>query len=148
MRTKLFGIFVGASLLLAAVPVLAHHSFSAEFDAQLPATLRGTVTKVERVNPHGWIFIDVKGSDGKVVNWAIETGGPLALARRGVTRDTLPIGMEIIASGFRAKNGSPTINGEDIRLPDGRKLFVGSSAGDTPYATRAKQAEEGADSNK
>lgn len=148
MRTKLSGIIVGASLLLAAVPVLAHHSFSAEFDAQLPATLRGTVTKVERVNPHGWIFIDVKGSDGKVVNWAIETGGPLALARRGVTRDTLPIGMEIIAAGFRAKNGSPTINGEDIRLPDGRKLFVGSSAGDTPYATRAKQAEEEADSNK
>ena len=148
MRAKLFGIVVGVGLLSAAGPVRAHHSFSAEFDAQLPATLRGTITKVERVNPHGWIFIDVKGADGKVVNWAIETGGPLALARRGVNKDTLPIGMEIIATGFRAKNGSPTINGEDIRLPDGRKLFVGSSAGDTPYAARAREVEKEIDSAK
>jgi hypothetical protein len=148
VRTKLFAFIAGIGLLAAAAPARAHHSFSAEFDAQLPATLRGTITKVERVNPHGWIFIDVKGPDGKVVNWAIETGGPLALARRGVTKDTLPIGMEIIATGFRAKNGSPTINGEDIRLPDGRKLFVGSSAGDTPYAARAKEVEQGSNPSK
>jgi hypothetical protein len=141
MRFNLLGMVIVVSLL-AAVPTLAHHSFSAEFDAQLPATLKGTITKVERVNPHGWIFIDVKGPDGKVVNWAIETGGPLALARRGVIKDSLPVGTEIIATGFRAKNGSPTINGEDIRLPDGRRLFVGGSGGDTPYASRAKDAEK------
>ena len=84
----------------------------------------------------------MKGPDGKVVNWAVETGGPLALARRGVTRDSLPVGMEVIVTGFRAKNGSPTINGEDIRLPDGRRLFVGSSGGDTPYARRAREEDK------
>ena len=141
MRMTLSAVAVGIGLL-ATTSVAAHHSFSAEFDAQLPATLRGTITKVERVNPHGWIFIDVKSADGKVVNWAIETGGPLALARRGVTRDSLPVGTEVIATGFRAKNGSPTINGEDIRLPDGRRLFVGSSGGDTPYANRAREEDK------
>lgn len=141
MRLNVAIMVIGVSLQIA-LPASAHHSFSAEFDAQLPATLKGTITKVERVNPHGWIFIDVKGPDGKVVNWAIETGGPLALARRGVTKDSLPIGTEIIATGFRAKNGSPTINGEDVRLPDGRRLFVGGSGGDTPYATKAKETEK------
>ena len=144
MRLSIARVVIGVTLLIP-VSVAAHHSFSAEFDAQLPVTLKGTITKVERVNPHGWIFIDVKGPDGKVVNWAIETGAPLALARRGVTKDALPIGTEIIATGFRAKNGSPTINGEDIRLPDGRRLFVGSSAGDTPYAKRADSAEKPAE---
>jgi hypothetical protein len=141
MRRQLSALGLGIALL--AVPsVSAHHSFSAEFDAQLPATLRGTITKVERTNPHGWIFLDVKSPDGKVVNWAVETGGPLALARRGVTKDSLPVGTEVIVTGFRAKNGSPTINGEDIRLPDGRRLFVGSSGGDTPYANRARDDDK------
>ena len=140
MRLSIVPVVIAVALLIP-VSVAAHHSFSAEFDAQLPVTLKGTITKVERVNPHGWIFIDVKGPDGKVVNWAIETGAPLALARRGVTKDALPVGTEIIATGFRAKNGSPTINGEDIRLPDGRRLFVGSSGGDTPYAKKADGAE-------
>jgi len=144
MRSIVALLLLGATILIP-VSVAAHHSFSAEFDAQLPVTLKGTITKIERVNPHGWIFIDVKGPDGKVVNWAIETGAPLALARRGVTKDSLPVGTEIIATGFRAKNGSPTINGEDIRLPDGRRLFVGSSAGDTPYANRAGEPAKSPD---
>jgi hypothetical protein len=140
MRVTVASLALGMTLLIP-LSVIAHHSFSAEFDAQLPVTLRGKITKVERTNPHGWIFVDVQGPDGKVVNWAIETNSPLALARQGLTKDSLPIGTEIIASGFRARNGSPTINGEDIRLPDGRRLFVGSAGGDTPYAKRAKEAE-------
>lgn len=147
MRITLSALGVGIGLL-AAASVSAHHSFSAEFDARLPVTLRGTITKVERVNPHGWIFLDVKGADGMVVNWAVETGGPLALARRGVTKDSLPVGMEVIVTGFRAKNGSPTINGEDVRLPDGRRLFVGGSGGDTPYAARAKEEDKAAQPGK
>jgi hypothetical protein len=140
MRVSVAPLVLGVTLLIPA-SAIAHHSFSAEFDARLPVTLRGKITKVERTNPHGWIFIDVLGPDGKVVNWAIETNSPLGLARRGLTKDSLPIGIEIIASGFRARNGSPTINGEDIRLPDGRQLFIGSSGADTPYSKRAKEAE-------
>jgi hypothetical protein len=140
MRVRVVHLMIGVTLLMR-ISAIAHHSFSAEFDARLPVTLRGTITKVERTNPHGWIFIDVQSADGKVVNWAIETNSPLALARQGVTKDSLPIGTEIIATGFRARNGSPTINGEDIRLPDGKRVFIGTASADTPYADRAKEAE-------
>jgi hypothetical protein len=126
------------SLLITAMPLLAHHSFSAEYDAQLPVTLTGTITRVERTNPHGWIFIDVKRPDGSVVSWGIETGGPLQLARRGVKKDTLKIGMVVVVRGYRAKDGSATANGDDMKLPDGTNLFLGSSAGDAPYADKAK----------
>ena len=141
MRVSVAAFVIGVTLLIPT-SVIAHHSFSAEFDARLPVTLRGKITKVERTNPHGWIFIDVLSPDGKIVNWAVETNSPLALARQGVTKDSLPIGTEIIASGFRARNGSPTINGEDLRLPDGRRLFIGSAGADTPYANRAKEPQD------
>ena len=88
------GVLVVCAVLSAAT-VSAHHAFSAEFDAKMPVTLQGTVTKIEMVNPHGWIYIDVKGPDGKIVNWAIETGGPNALARRGVKKGFLPIGQVV-----------------------------------------------------
>jgi hypothetical protein len=109
----------------------------------LPVVLTGTITKVERTNPHGWIFIDVKRPDGTVVNWAIETGGPLALARRGIKKDTLAAGMVVVVRGYRAKDGSATANGDDMKLPNGQNLFLGSSSGDAPYAAKAKEIDKG-----
>jgi len=132
MRTRLSGVLVGIGVLLAAVPVITHHSFSAEFDGNKPVTLRGKVTKVDWVNPHAWFHIDVKGPDGKVTNWAIESGAPNALIRRGWRKDSLPTGTEIVVEGYRAKNGSAMANGRAITFPDGRKLFVGSSGTGAP----------------
>ena len=146
MRTTLAAAVVGVGLLLAGVPVLAHHSFSAAYDLQLPVALTGTITKVEWTNPHGWIFIDVKRPDGSVVNWGIETGAPTALARRGVKKGVLAVGMVVEVRGYRAKDGSATANGDDLRLPDGRSLLLAGSAGDAPYAAKVRAAEkEGGD---
>jgi hypothetical protein len=117
---------------LAAAPVFAHHAFSAEYDAQQPITLKGTLTKMEWVNPHGWIYVDVKDESGKVVNWAIEFGSPNALLRRGLRRTDFPEGVEVTVSGYRAKNGSATVNGNSVKLPDGRNLFTGSSGTGAP----------------
>jgi hypothetical protein len=117
--------------------VSAHHAFSAEFDAKMPVTLQGTVTRIEMVNPHGWIYIDVKGPDGKIANWAIETGGPNALARRGVKKGFMPIGQVVIVTGYRAKDMSLTAAGDQVRFLDGRSFSVGGSAGEGfPGATR------------
>lgn len=143
ITSRLSGLIAGIGIALTAAPAQAHHSFSAEYDAQLPVVLQGKITKVERTNPHGWIFIDVKRPDGSVVNWAIETGGPLALARRGIKRDTLAVGMEVVVRGYRAKDGSATANGDDMKLPNGQNLFLGSSGGDTPYAAKAKEIDKG-----
>ena len=121
----------------AAAALVAHHAFSAEFDSKMPITLQGTVTRIEMVNPHGWIYVDVKGSDGKVVNWAVETGGPNALARRGVKKGFLPIGHTVIVTGYRAKDMSNTVAGDTVKFPDGRSFSVGGSAGEGfPGATR------------
>ena len=129
MRTKLLSVVAGAAFLVAAaaVPVLAHHSFAAEFDAKKPVKLRGTVTKMEWINPHSWIHIDVKTPDGKVEKWMVEGGAPNALLRRGWTKASLPPGTEILVEGFQAKDGAMRANGRDITFPDGKKLFVGSS---------------------
>jgi len=132
MRVKLSLMAVGFGMLLAAVPVAAHHSFAAEFDATKPMTLRGTLTKMEWVNPHGWIYVDVKGPDGKVVNWAVEAGAPNGLLRRGLRKDDFPAGIEIIIDGFLAKNGSHTLNGRSVKLLDGRNFFMGSSGTGAP----------------
>jgi len=132
MRAKLSLMAVGFGMLLAAVPVAAHHSFAAEFDATKPMTLRGTLTKMEWVNPHGWIYVDVKGPDGKVVNWAVEAGAPNGLLRRGLRKDDFPAGIEIIIDGFLAKNGSHTLNGRSVKLLDGRNFFMGSSGTGAP----------------
>jgi hypothetical protein len=125
MKTKI--AFAIACIGLAAAPVWAHHSFAAEFDANKPIKLHGVVTKMEWINPHSWIHIDVKGDDGKVVNWMIECGSPNTLFRRGLTKDSLPVGTEINVDGYLAKDGENKANGRDVTLADGRKLFLGSS---------------------
>jgi hypothetical protein len=110
----------------------AHHAFSAEFDAKKPVKLRGVVTKMEWINPHSWIHVDVKEPNGKVVSWMVEGGAPNALLRRGFTKSSLPVGTEVYIEGYQAKDGSMRANGRDITLPDGKKLFVGSSGTGAP----------------
>ena len=126
-RNRIAGSIAAVALLLAGAPVLAHHSFSAEFDATKPVELKGTVVKVEWINPHTWIHIDVKQPDGSVQRWMIEGGTPNTLLRRGLTRESLPAGTEVVVDGYRAKNGSNRANGRDVQFPDGKKLFMGSS---------------------
>src|SRR5207302_9776602 len=132
MRTKILALIIGIGLLLAAVPVWAHHAFAAEFDANKPVKFRGTVTKMEWINPHAWIHVDVKGDDGKVTNWMVECGTPNTLLRRGFTKDTVTAGMEIVVDGYKAKDGSNRANGRDVTFPDGRKLFLGSTGTGAP----------------
>jgi hypothetical protein len=127
MRVKIMSSMAAAAMLMAAVPAWAHHAFAAEFDAQKPVKLRGTVTKVELINPHSWIHIDVKNADGTVTNWMVEGGSPNALVRRGVTKNSIPVGSEIVVEGYAAKDGSSHANGRDITFADGKKLFVGGS---------------------
>jgi DNA/RNA endonuclease YhcR with UshA esterase domain len=131
-----------AGLALAAAlttPATAHHSFAAEFDSNAPVTLKGTVTKMEWINPHTWMHIDVKNDDGSVTKWMIEGGTPNTLVRRGFTRDALLPGTEITIHGFRAKNGANRANGADMILPDGRRLFMGSSGTGAPTDPDAKK---------
>ena len=127
MRIKLLAVLGIVGLGIAAAPAWAHHAFAAEFDAQKPVKLKGTVAKVEFINPHSWIHIDVKDADGKVTRWMVEGGSPNALFRRGVNKDALPQGTEILVDGYQAKDGSNRANGRDITFADGKKLFVGGS---------------------
>ena len=121
---------------LATTPVVAHHAFSAEFDAKRPVKLQGTVKKMEWINPHSWIHVDVKDAKGKVVTWMVEGGAPNALLRRGFSKNSLAIGTEVSIDGFRSKDGSNRANGRDITLPNGQKLFVGSSGTGAPQDGR------------
>ena len=132
MKTKIAALVVGVGILLAAVPVWAHHAFAAEFDSNKPVKLRGTITKMEWINPHSWVHIDVKEPDGKVTRWMIEGGPPNALFRRGFTKDAMPAGAEILVQGYQAIDGSKRANGRDITFADGRKLFLGSSGPGAP----------------
>jgi uncharacterized protein DUF6152 len=132
MRSRLAVAIAGAGLLLSTAPARAHHAFTAEFDAKKPLKLRGTITRVEWINPHSWIHIDVKNSDGTVTNWMVEGGSPNALLRRGVAKETLKAGMEVLVDGYQSKDGSNHANGRDITFADGRKLFVGSSGTEAP----------------
>jgi uncharacterized protein DUF6152 len=126
--------FVAAVMtcLLESISLLAHHSFAAEFDASKPLKLRGTVMKVEWINPHIFMYIDVKNPDGTVTNWAVEGAAPNAMFRRGVRKDTLPAGVEVTVEGFQAKNGKPVANGRTIAWPGGMKLYMGSSGTGAP----------------
>jgi hypothetical protein len=127
MRTHLIILLAGLGLTLTAAPVSAHHAFAAEFDANNPIELRGTIAKVELINPHSWIHLDVETSDGTVERWMIEGGPPNALFRRGFTQASLPIGAEIVVEGFRARDASSLkANGRDITFPDGSRPFTGS----------------------
>ena len=137
MRVKLAIGIAGIGICLAgnAVSVVAHHAFAAEFDEKKPIKFpEATVTKVMLINPHSWIYVDVKQADGKVENWAIEAGSPNILMRRGITRDTLKVGEKIVIEGYQSKDGTHRANGRDLTLPNGQKLFLGSSGGEgAPY---------------
>jgi hypothetical protein len=124
MKTKLILILVCASLV-TTLPVSAHHSFAAEFDIENPVSLKGVLTRMDWVNPHGWLYIDVVQPDGTVVNWAIEAGGPNQLLRRGLRKTDFPIGLEVSVQGYAAKSGAPKANGQDITMADGRNFFLG-----------------------
>jgi hypothetical protein len=126
------GVLIAATgiLLSAVAPVLAHHAFSAEFDQSKPIKLTGEITKLEWTNPHAWLFVDVKGPDGKVVNWRLEMGAPNALLRAGWSRSDIKPGTPVTISGFLARAGGPVGNAFQVRLPDGRDLFAASSLKD------------------
>ena len=132
MRMQLIALSVGLGVVTATAPASAHHAFAAEFDSTKPIKLRGTVTKMEWINPHTWIHIAVKRPNGTVEAWAIEGGPPNALFRRGFNRNSLPAGIEIVVEGFQAKDGSRKGNGRDVTFPDGRRLFLGSSGTGAP----------------
>jgi len=133
MTRKLFAVCAAAALIAAgARTASAHHSFAAEFDANAPVSLHGTITKMEWINPHSWIHMDVKNPDGTVTEWMIEGGTPNTLFRRGFTREAVKAGMEITVEGYRAKGGANRANGRDLILKDGRRLFMGSSGTGAP----------------
>ncbi len=132
MQTKTLALAAAALLAVTGGPAAAHHAFSAEFDADKPLTLKGKVTKMQWINPHAWIHIEVEGEDGKVEAWACEGGTPNTLLRRGFDRNSLLPGTEIVVDGYQAKDGSNKMNGRDITFPDGRKLFMGSSGTGAP----------------
>ena len=132
MRTKLFLSVAVLALLMVPASVWAHHAFAAEFDATKPVKMSGTVARMDWINPHAWIHIDVKSPDGKVVSWMVEAGTPNTLFRRGFTKNSLAKGTEILVEGYQAKDGSNKANGRDVTFPDGRKLFLGSSGTGAP----------------
>ena len=136
MRTKLavIGSILGFAISGWASSASAHHALAAEFDANKPVNFKGTITKMEWINPHSWLHVAVKQDDGTIVIWAIEAGTPNVLFRRGFTKDTLVPGTDVVIDGYQAKDGSARANGRDLTLPDGRQLFLGSSSGTgAPY---------------
>jgi Family of unknown function (DUF6152) len=130
MRKGLLVLITGAGMLLAVAPAWAHHAFAAEFDASRPVKLRGTVTQWELVNPHSWIHLDVKNEDGTVTAWMIEVGSPNSLFRLGFTKNSLPPGTEILVDGYQAKDRGNMAVGKNLTFPDGKRLFLGGSAGE------------------
>ncbi len=132
MRINLIVLSIGTALALPAAPLSAHHAFAAEFDSTKPVTLQGTVARLELINPHSWIHLDVNKPDGTVERWMIEGGPPNALFRRGFTQESLPVGTEIFVEGFQARDGTLRANGRDITFADGSRPFVGTFSPGTP----------------
>jgi uncharacterized protein DUF6152 len=126
MRSKIALLVTAAALFLPAIPVLAHHSFAAEYDGTKPIKVTGTVTKFDMTNPHSWVYLDVKDADGKVVNWGFETASPNALFRRGFKKDFLKPGSVVTIEGFLAKDGSHTGNAQKLLMPDGNTIILGT----------------------
>jgi Family of unknown function (DUF6152) len=132
MRCAVF-VFCAALALAAAVPAVAHHAFGGEFDANRPVLLKGPIVKVEWVNPHTWIHIEVKKPDGSTEVWMVEGGSPNSLLRLGITKNSLPVGTEIVVDGYQARDHTlKRANGRNITYADGRKLFFGSSGTGAP----------------
>ena len=138
MRTKL-AVATAGVLLLAAIPVLAHHSFASEFDSSKPVTIKGEVTKLEWMNPHIWIYVDAKDDSGKVAHWQCEGGPPNSLSRQGWSRNSLKPGDVVTIEGFRAKDATNTCNSRSVKLPDGKSLFSGSAEDGGPGARKTEQ---------
>jgi len=136
MRRKLLVTLLGTASLLAALPVFAHHAFSAEFDINKPMTLKGTLAKWEMVNPHSWFHINVTGPDGKVTEWMIEGGSPNALIRLGVTKNTVKVGTELTIEAYGAKEGPNKAVGRNFILPDGSRLFLDLNTGSAATASQ------------
>lgn len=132
MKKKLGLTTAAAGVLLLALPLFAHHAFTAEFDVNKPVHLEGKVVKIEMVNPHAWFHVAVKNPDGTTTEWAIEGGSPNALIRHGFHKSDIPIGTDVIFEGYQAKDGSHRANGRDITFPGGKKIFLGSSGPEGP----------------
>jgi hypothetical protein len=139
MGTKRSGFLTGLLVLLtSAMTVSAHHAFNAEFDPNKPVKFHAKVTKMLWVNPHVWIYVDVKKPDDTVEEWMIEAGTPNTLMRRGFTKESLPPGIEVVVDGYQSKDGSNRANGRDLTLPNGQTLFLGSSGTGAPYDVKKK----------
>ena len=126
MRCRLVLAVAAITLAATAVPAWAHHAFASEFDAKKPVKFTATVTKMEWINPHAWMHVAVKKPDGTTENWMIEAGSPNSLFRRGITKNTVRVGMQVVVDGYQARDGSRRANGRDVTLPEGKKLFLGS----------------------